>query len=92
MRKHAKKDLCHNPITVALAMAGCAVMDLSGIGDGAPDLLCVRGNITRVFEFKGKYGKFTPDQIKWQNDNPRFAQYYRKIKTVQEAFLEMGLK
>lgn len=86
-----KKDTCHNKIVGALRTCGCAVLDLSKLGKGAPDVLCIRGDMKRLFEFKAEKGKFTPAQIKWQQDNPRMAQYYRVVKTVDEALREMGL-
>jgi hypothetical protein len=88
---HWKKDSCQKQIALQLALAGCAVMDLSKIGKGVPDLLCIRGNTIRLFELKSKYGKFTPAQIKWQRDNPRLMQDYRTIKTIEEGLKEMSL-
>ena len=90
-RYAAKKDKCHNVISFALASAGCAVLDMSGLGRGAPDCLCIRGNITRLFEYKDKYGTLTTAQIKWRNQNPRLAAYHRIIRTREEAFHEMEL-
>ena len=87
----AKKDTVHKPIAQALVLAGCAVLDLSMLGRGAPDCLCIRGDTVRLFEFKCRYGKFTIEQFAWQAKNPRMAQYYRVAKTTDEAFKEMGL-
>jgi hypothetical protein len=87
---HWKKDSCQKQIALQLALAGCAVMDLSKIGKGVPDLLCIRGNTIRLFELKSKCGKLTPAQIKWQRDNPRLMKNYRVAKTIEEAFKEMG--
>jgi hypothetical protein len=86
-----KKDKVHNPIATALMQAGCAVLDLSKLGRGAPDCLCIAGFTMRLFEFKAKYGKFTKDQITWQCNNPRLMQYYRVVKTKEEALKKMGL-
>lgn len=89
--KYGYKDLCHKPISKSLSECGCAVFDLSKLGNGAPDCLCIRGNIIRLFEFKSDKGKFRKSQLKWQNDNPRMAQYYRKITTFEMAAKEMEL-
>ena len=92
MRRAAKKDTCHRPITNALRQAGCTVIDLSALGNGAPDAIVFKGDRIRLHEYKSKYGQFTPDQIKWQHNHPDIMQYYRKIKSVGEAFEDMRIE
>jgi len=100
---HWHKDTVHDPISIALKMAGCAVLDLSKHGDGAPDDLAIRGNensaIVRLFEYKSgvkvnhrkKGNPYTPAQIEWQRRNPRLMKYYRTVDTKEQALKEMGL-
>jgi len=96
MSKYHRKDTVHNPICNALATAGCAVLDLSGLGDGVPDALVIRGPVGRetaiLMEFKSKYGKFTPKQIEWRNKNPRLLQYTVSIHNENQAFQTMGIE
>jgi hypothetical protein len=40
MYKHGKKDTNQNEIAKALQGIGCSVLDMSSLGDGAPDM-CV---------------------------------------------------
>jgi len=97
MRWH--KDLVQNPISIALKIAGCACLDISMTGRGAPDELVILVDRVRLFEYKSgtatthkKKGQpFTPDQIAWQKRNPRLMIYYRVIETREQAFKEMGL-
>ena len=88
-----KKDGNHNEIELALSRAGCATCDTSGLGDGAPDLMCIRSGIgiMRLFEIKQPGEGYTPKETKWQQRNPRMAQYYRRIETKEAALKEMGL-
>jgi hypothetical protein len=74
-----------------MAQAGCGVLDLSPLGRGAPDDLITRGDIFRLYEYKSKYGKLTPDQSEWLKRNPRLAKYHRIIKTKEQGLKEMGL-
>lgn len=53
MRRRALSDANQPTIVAALKAAGCAVVDLSSIGKGCPDLLVGRGGITFLVECKG---------------------------------------
>ena len=39
MRKHGRKDANHDAVVDAARGAGCKVLSLAALGDGAPDLL-----------------------------------------------------
>jgi hypothetical protein len=92
MRRHAKKDTCHNPISKALIRAGCTVLDLSHLGDGVPDVLVRRGDRFWMFEYKAKYGTLTPDQIKWRENHFNFLDILHTVKTLDQALRIVGLK
>jgi hypothetical protein len=92
MRNHAKKDACHNSICDFLEATGMAVLDLSKLGGGVPDVAVWRGYMCRLMEFKSRYGKLTPDQIAWRNKNPRLAALTHEVKTIKDALKIMGFK
>ncbi len=70
MRLRARTDGNHKDIVKALRQAGCAVMDLSRVGAGCPDLLVSRGGENWLLEVKlgtlpPSKRKRTPAQVKW---------------------------
>jgi Holliday junction resolvase len=52
MRRAAKKDDNHNEIVRALISVGAVVVDLSGVGDGIPDILVGFRGQTLLLEIK----------------------------------------
>ena len=70
MRKHAKKDDNHNRIAEVFEINGATVLDMSPLGDGAPDM-CVGflGNNILVEVKNGALPKskqqLTPDEEKF---------------------------
>jgi len=52
MRRAARKDDNHNEIVRALISVGAIVIDLSGIGDGVPDILVGFRGQTLLLEIK----------------------------------------
>lgn len=70
MRRAARVDANHAEIVNALRRIGAAVQDLSGVGQGCPDLLiCYRGH-NLLIEIKDgskppSARKLTPDQVRW---------------------------
>ena len=94
------KDTVHKPISDRLEQAGCAVLDLSGLGNGAPDCACFLAGRFRVFEYKSDTEishrkkanyQMRKSQLAWIDKHPRFRPHYRVVTTWQEAFIEMGL-
>lgn len=75
MRRAARKDANHNDICDALRALGYTVLDLSRLGDGAPDCLVGNGNKNVLLEIKTKTGKLKPDQVK-------FFEYWKGPKAV----------
>jgi hypothetical protein len=92
VRKHAKKDACHLPISRELINAGCSVLDLSAIGDGAPDALITRGSEYWLVEYKADYGTLTPAQIKWREKHFDMLGRLHTVKTLDQALGIVGLK
>jgi hypothetical protein len=66
MRRRARTDDNQAAIVAALRQLGCEVADLSGVGDGLPDLLVLRGGKLHLFEVKTATGKLRPQQQAFQ--------------------------
>jgi hypothetical protein len=70
MRRAAKKDASHNPIADCLRNLGWSVLDLSRLGDGAPDMAVSRGGFCCLIECKSEGGKLNAEQAavkdRWQ--------------------------
>ena len=68
MRRAAKVDANHRQIRTALRQVGWTVHDLSGAGNGIPDLLCLKAGRVAFVEVKDgskvpSARKLTPDQV-----------------------------
>lgn len=70
MRRAAKVDQNHGAVVKALRSVGCSVLDMSRLGEGAPDLLAGYEGCNWLFEVK----------------NPTQPASKRKLKPMQEAF------
>jgi hypothetical protein len=67
MRRRARTDDNQAAIISALRQLGCEVADLSGVGEGLPDLLVMdRSKRLRLFEVKTATGKLRPQQQAFQ--------------------------
>ena len=69
-RRAARVDANHAEVVQALRAIGCRVQDLSGVGDGCPDLLVGWRHRLCLLEVKDgdkppSARKLTPDQDKW---------------------------
>jgi hypothetical protein len=72
MRRAAKVDANHGEVVAALRAYGCKVADLSGVGNGVPDILVWIPAFRRWILLEIKDGakppsarKLTEDQVKW---------------------------
>jgi hypothetical protein len=65
MRRAHKVDATQKSIVDALHHAGCVVTDISGAGNGVPDLLVCRMGVTYLIECKSARGTLTDAEIKW---------------------------
>jgi hypothetical protein len=81
MRRAAKVDGNHAQITAEFRKLGCSVLDMSRLGEGAPDLLIGYGGLTMLVEVKDgslppSRRTLTTDQVQfWLNwkQNPRIV-------------------
>jgi len=66
MYKRVNKDSNHNEIVEALINAGYSVLDLSGVGEGCPDILVGidgdSGKYNVLIEIKSEKGSLRPKQ------------------------------
>ena len=94
-RRAARVDANHAEIVDALRRAGCAVLDLSAVGKGCPDLLVAVGGKQQLIEIKRpkakgqRAGELTPDQREF------IAQWPASIAVVdsaERALQAMGLQ
>lgn len=67
MRHAARQDANQRELVTALEQLGWLVDDLSRAGNGCPDLVVTRGDITRLVEVKMPKGKRTMAQIKFHD-------------------------
>lgn len=61
-RYAARVDNNHAAIRAAFEALGCSVLDLSRLGNGAPDLYAALGRVGCLVECKSRLGKLTPAQ------------------------------
>jgi hypothetical protein len=70
VRKYGRKDANHNELAEAFVRMGCSFLDMSELGDGAPDGAAGFGGISILVEFKDgakpkSKQKLTPKQRKF---------------------------
>lgn len=75
MRRAAKTDANHQEIVRGLRATGCTVLDLSGVGQGCPDIMVGRAGINWLFEIKD--GKKPPSARKLTEAEQAFFQTWR---------------
>lgn len=64
-RRFGHRDRNHSAIAKALTRLGLSVLDLSPLGDGAPDMLVGWNGFDALFELKVPGGKPKPHQAMW---------------------------
>lgn len=90
MRRAAKVDANHGEIVKALRDHGCMVTDLSGVGNGVPDILVWIPAFRRWIVIEIKDGakppserRLTPDQEKWHKKHTGCLVYV--VTSAEEA-------
>ena len=87
MRRAARKDANHQAIVGALRTCGVAVLDLSRVGGGCPDLLVASGKRSVLVEVKD--GSKPPSERKLRTSQQEFAQRWplsiEVVETIDEA-------
>lgn len=83
------RDANHKPITDVFERCGCTVIDLSGVGDGVPDLLI--GVLGRTFLVEVKDGSKPPSRRRLRKTQKGFALVWggspvHVVETVQQAW------
>ena len=95
-RKYGKPDANHGRIVEALTLAGCDVLDLKAVGNGAPDLLvgwpCSPHYLTLLEVKDGEKPpsarKLTPDQVEF---HARWKGPIHIVTSVDEALDAVGI-
>lgn len=82
VRRAAKVDANHGLIRDTFRALGCWVRDTSGVGEGFPDLLVVKGRGWGLVEVKTAKGTLTPQQEKFREEFP--GPYY-VVRTIEDA-------
>lgn len=87
MRKRARKDDNHKEIEAVFLKAGASVLDMSQLGNGAPDIAVGYRKQNILIEIKD--GKKPPSARRLTADEERFMQTwqgrYQVISSVDEA-------
>lgn len=87
MRRAARTDHNQSAVVKALRSVGCSVLDMSGLGDGAPDLAVGLRGCNWFLELKdgGKSPsrrKLTPAQVEFQ---ATWRGQWAKVETPEQA-------
>lgn len=96
-RRYAHKIDRNQPeIIRALEQCGCVVFDLSGCGDGIPDLLACRARKQHYLEVKDpeqppSARRLTPAQQKWHAKAKVAGLSVHVVETVAQAMAAVGL-
>jgi hypothetical protein len=81
-----KRSTDHNQAAIvkALRQVGYHVTDLSGVGQGCPDLLCAKPGSVFLAEVKNKEGRnrFTPAQVDYFASTPCPIYVIRSVNDV----------
>jgi hypothetical protein len=83
--KHGKVDANQGDIVKELEKAGCKVLIMSDLGNGAPDLLVCNHGELYLLEVKGAKGKLTDEQVIFHACWPVVV-----VRTVIQALRECG--
>lgn len=87
MRRAARVDGNHREVVDEFRRLGCSVLDMSRLGEGAPDLLIGYGGISLLVEVKDgskppSKRVLTTDQVQWWLDwkeNPRVVRNHEQV-------------
>jgi len=106
MRRAARTDGNHKEVVDEFRRLGCSVLDMSRLGEGAPDLLIGYGGISILVEVKD--GRKPPSkatlstlQVQWWLDwkqNPRVVRNLEqvaetvKVLTQWHGYITKGIK
>ena len=84
-----KKDDSHKEISPQVRKLGVCTVDLSKLGDGAPDEIWVFQGKTYWIEYKTGKGKLLANQSEWQLMHLDIK--VNVIRTLSEALMLLGL-
>lgn len=94
----ARTDINQAEIVAALRQVGCLVKDVSGVGQGFPDLIVARplrgcGHVKHrsvvLMEIKSPKGKLNERQKKWHAE---WEGYVFVVHSVEEALKAVGIE
>lgn len=81
-RNPHRPDSNHGEIVAALRKAGIAVLSLTAVGNGCPDILCAFRETTVLLEIKAEDGKLNAGQVEFIASWP--GKVY-VVRTAEEA-------
>lgn len=95
IRRAARVDTNQSEIVATLRAIGVTVTDLSGVGDGVPDLVCLWRGQTVWVEVKNgskppSARKLTVEQVRFHNDARLAGVKVHVVSTVDEALAVFG--
>jgi Holliday junction resolvase len=88
LRRFGKVDANHAEIVKALRKAGCSVLSLAAIGDGAPDVLVGYKGKNVLFEIKRAKGKLNDQQQEFKRE---WRGELCVVRSVDEALMVLGI-
>ncbi len=83
MRLKARHDSNHTEVCKAFQKLGAAVLDLSHVGGGCPDILICIKNALALVEIKSEKGKLNPLQAKFHDSWPGHVWVVRDLEDVE---------
>ena len=95
MRRAARVDANQSEIVAALRAIGVGVKDMSGVGEGVPDLACLWRGATYWIEVKNgrkppSARKLTIEQIRFHESARLAGVKVHVVSTVDEALAVFG--
>jgi hypothetical protein len=95
IRRAARVDANHGEIVAALRSIGVKVRDLSSVGDGMSDLLCLFRASVYLLEIKDgskppSARKLTPDQVKFHAEARDAGVTVHVVETIDQALAVFG--
>lgn len=95
IRRAARVDANQSEIVSALRAIGVTVTDLSGAGNGVPDLLCLWRGMPYLVEIKDgskppSRRKLTVEQVRFHANARRAGVKVHVVSTVDEALAVFG--
>ena len=93
MRRAARVDANHKEVVDEFRRLGCSVLDMSRLGDGAPDLLIGYGGVSILVEVKDglkppSKSTLNNDQLQWWmnwRENPRVVRNLEQVAETAEV-------